>query len=133
MNNLNVIEQKNYYDLLRKTIESDLIQNNLLSKYITVDGVLDIAKIKNESEEYRKQLVLAQSMVHSLKSDVEELTTENENLKKNLEKFNNNSNYNNIINKFNNEKSNLENSMTLLKLENDKLKKDISNYEKKNK
>ena len=52
MNNLNVIEQKNYYDLLRKTIESDLIQNNLLSKYITVDGVLDIAKIKNESEEY---------------------------------------------------------------------------------
>ena len=109
MNNLNVIEQKNYYDLLRKTIESDLIQNNLLSKYITVDGVLDIAKIKNESEEYRKQLVLAQSMVHSLKSDVEELTRENENLKNNLEKFNNNSNYNNIINKFNNEKSNLEN------------------------
>ena len=76
---IDIEEQKNYYDLLRKTIENDLLKNGVLNKYINVDGVLELAKIKNECEEYRKQLVLAQSMINSLKSDVEDLIKENNN------------------------------------------------------
>ena len=94
---INIEEQKNYYELLKKIIENDLIKNNLLSKYITVDGILDLAKIKSESDEYRKQLVLAQSMINSLKSDVEDLTKEN-NILKNKMNINESKDFINISN-----------------------------------
>ena len=39
--------------------------------------MINLAKIKLETEEYKKQLVLAQSMINSLKSDLVELIKEN--------------------------------------------------------
>ena len=99
---IDIEEQKNYYDLLRKTVENDLLKNGLLNKYITADGVLEFAKIKNECEEYRKQLVLAQSMINSLKSDVEDLIKENniyKNEKNNESKDNNINNVSNELQK----------------------------------
>ena len=39
-------------------------------------------------EEYKKQLVLAQSMINSLKSDLVDVTKENANYKKNMSKLN---------------------------------------------
>ena len=114
---IDIEQQKNYYELLKKIIENDLIKNNLLNKYITVDGILDLAKIKNESEEYRKQLVLAQSMINSLKSDVEDLIKEN-NIYNN--KKNNESKDNNI----NNENNELKKKINDLTRENLKLNKE---------
>ena len=80
---VNAEETKNYYDMLKKTIEIDLIKNGLLNRYINVDGVIELAKMKMEMEEYRKKLVLSTSMITALKSDVEELTRENTMLKTN--------------------------------------------------
>ena len=122
---IDIEEQKNYYDLLRKTVENDLLKNGLLNKYITADGVLEFAKIKNECEEYRKQLVLAQSMINSLKSDVEDLIKEN-NIYKNKE--NNESKDNNI----NNVSNELQKKINDLTRENLKLNKELSNFKDEN-
>ena len=122
---IDIEEQKNYYDLLRKTVENDLLKNGLLNKYITADGVLEFAKIKNECEEYRKQLVLAQSMINSLKSDVEDLIKEN-NIYKN--KKNNESKDNNI----NNVSNELQKKINDLTRENLKLNKELSNFKDEN-
>ena len=119
-------EQRNMIALLKQTIDNDLIKNNLLKKYITSDEVIDFVKIKNEAEEYRKELVLSQALVNSLKSEIEIYINEKnkvDDLKndyykkenKNIKSFyspngknikienediydNNNDNYNNIIN-----------------------------------
>ena len=64
-------EQRNMIALLKQTIDNDLIKNNLLKKYITSDEVIDFVKIRNEAEEYRKELVLSQALVNSLKSEIE--------------------------------------------------------------
>ena len=122
---IDIEEQKNYYDLLRKTVENDLLKNGLLNKYITADGVLEFAKIKNECEEYRKQLVLAQSMINSLKSDVEDLIKEN-NIYKNEK--NNESKDNNI----NNVSNELQKKINDLTRENLKLNKELSNFKDEN-
>ena len=122
---IDIEEQKNYYDLLRKTVENDLLKNGLLNKYITADGVLEFAKIKNECEEYRKQLVLAQSMINSLKSDVEDLIKEN-NIYKNEK--NNESKDNNI----NNVSNELQKKINDLTRENLKLNKELSNFKDDN-
>ena len=74
---VNAEEQKNYYDMLKKTIEVDLIKNGLLSRNISVDGVIDFANMRIELEDYKKKLIVAQSMINSLKSDIDELTREN--------------------------------------------------------
>ena len=74
-------EQKNYMNLIKKTIETDLIKNGVLNRYITVDGIIDLSKLKLETEDLRKKLVLAQSMINSLKHDLEELSKENNDLK----------------------------------------------------
>ncbi len=120
---INIEEQKNYYELLRKIIENDLIKNNLLNKYITVDGILDLAKIKSESDEYRKQLVLAQSMINSLKSDVEDLTKEN-NILKNKKNLNESKDYINISNISNEMKRKISD----LTQENIKLNQELNNF-----
>ena len=62
--------------MLKKTIEVDLIKNGLLSRNISVDGVIDFANMRIELEDYKKKLIVAQSMINSLKSDIDELTRE---------------------------------------------------------
>ena len=122
---IDIEEQKNYYDLLRKTIENDLLKNGVLNKYINVDGVLELAKIKNECEEYRKQLVLAQSMINSLKSDVEDLIKENTNFKNEKNENDNKDKINNLNNEF-------QKQINELTKENMKLNKELNNFKNEN-
>ena len=122
---IDIEEQKNYYDLLRKTIENDLLKNGVLNKYINVDGVLELAKIKNECEEYRKQLVLAQSMINSLKSDVEDLIKENNN-------FKNEKNVNDSKDKINNLNNEFQKQINELTKENMKLNKELNTFKDEN-
>ena len=115
---INAAEQQNYTDLLKKTIENELIKNGLLNGNINAEGVIDLAKIRLESEEYKKQLVLAQSMINSLKNDLVELTKENKEYKLNEEKN---------INIKNNESINMNNQIFDI---NNKLMSYKNNYEK---
>ena len=154
---INEAEQQNYADLLKKTIENELIKNGLLNHNINAEGVIDLAKIRLESEEYKKQLVLAQSMINSLKNDLVELTKEKEDLKLNKDNnINNNesinmnnqifdinkklinykNNYEKISKDFEkllNEKKNIKNENTILKKEINQLKIKINNIENNNK
>jgi chromosome segregation ATPase len=127
---INSEESKNYYDLLKTTIENDLIKNGLLNNYITSENIIDLGKIKVECEEYRKQLVLAQSMINSLKSDVEELTKELENKNK-INEGNDINELNNKIEALLNEKENLLFQISEMKNENSKLKTENININMK--
>ena len=147
---INTAEQQNYSDLLKKTIENELIKNGLLNHNINLDGVIDLGKIRLECEEYKKQLVLAQSMISSLKNDLVELTKENDDLKINQEKnthINNNEsinmnnqifdinkkliNYKNNYEKISNDFEKLLLEKKNLKNENSILKKEIKNLKNK--
>ena len=119
---INAAEQQNYADLLKKTIENELIKNGLLNKNFNAEEVIDLAKTKLESEDYKKQLILAHSMINSLKSDLIEITKENDEYKANKDK---------LINIKNNESINMNNDQ-LLEI-NQKLIYYKENFEKINK
>ena len=106
--------------MIRKTIETDLIKNGMLNRYITVDGVIDLSKMKLETEDLRKKLVLAQSMINSLKHDLEELSKENEELKQQKDIVHTDNTTNNEVTKGNKDEINL------MKSHNEKMK---SEYE----
>ena len=145
---INAAEQRNYIDLLKKTIENELIKNGLLNQNIKVEEIIDFAKIKLENEECKKQLVLAHSMINSLKSDLVELTKENEEYKmykdknisiKNNESININNeqildinqkliNYKENYEKINEDFEKLMNEKKQIKKENNKLKNEIIKY-----
>ena len=48
---INAAEQQNYADLLKKTIENELIKKGLLNHNVNAEEVIDFAKIKLESKE----------------------------------------------------------------------------------
>ena len=145
---INAAEQQNYADLLKKTIENELIKNGLLNKNFNAEEVIDLAKTKLESEKYKKQLILAHSMINSLKNDLIELTKENEEYKanknklttiKNNESINMNNeqfleinqkliNYKENFEKINKDFEKLMNEKKQIKKENKKLKKEIIEY-----
>ena len=105
--------QKNVIDVLQQAINSDICKNSNLKDYITVENIVDFTQIKMEAEQYRKELVLSQALVNSLKSEIELLNKEkkennffsnnNQNLNNNI--GNSNYNYNEVNN--NNEDHNL--------------------------
>ena len=105
--------QKNVIDVLQQAINSDICKNSNLKDYITVENVVDFTQLKMEAEQYRKELVLSQALVNSLKSEIELLNKEkkennffsnnNQNLNNNI--GNSNYNYNEVNN--NNEDHNL--------------------------
>ena len=64
---INAAEQQNYADLLKKTIENELIKNGLLNKNFNAEEVIDLAKTKLESEDYKKQLILAHRNIKQIK------------------------------------------------------------------
>ena len=74
---LNNEEQKNLIAILQQTIDNDLIKTNTINQYITHDNVIDFIKLKNESENYRKQLVLSQALINSLKAEIDNLHRNN--------------------------------------------------------
>ena len=107
-------EQKNIINILEKTINNDLIKNGLINQYITSDNLIDFTKLKNECEQYRKELVLSQALVNSLKSEIEQLNKEKKENKNKIELNSKieNSNYNNVeeISELNN-KNNINNKL----------------------
>ena len=59
-------EQRNYIEILRQTLESQLIKNGLSS--LKLDYVCDLAKIKDDNEKYRKELIMAKILILFLKN-----------------------------------------------------------------
>ena len=86
--------QKNVIDVLQQAINSDICKNSNLKDYITVENIVDFTQLKMEAEQYRKELVLSQALVNSLKSEIELLNKEK---KENNFFSNNNPNFNNNI------------------------------------
>ena len=96
--------QKNIIDILQQAIDNDISKNNELKKYLTIDNIVDFTQLKMEAEQYRKELVLSQALVNSLKSEIEQLNKEKEETKNNYNKnieYNNNENYDEENNKKN--------------------------------
>ena len=81
--------QKNIINILKQDIDNDICKNNDLKKYINIDNVVDFTQLKMESEQYRKELVLSQALVNSLKSEIEQLNKEKEEGKFNYNRNNN--------------------------------------------
>ena len=145
---INVAEQQNYADLLKKTIENELIKNGMINHNMKAEEMIDFAKIKLENEDCKKQLLLARSMISGLKNDLVELTKENEEYKMNKNKIininnnesilmNNNQildinrkliNYKENYEKINKDFEKLINEKKQIKKENNKLKKEINLY-----
>lgn len=73
-------EQKGVILLLKNNIENDFFKNNDIKKYITVENIVDFIKLKNENEQYKKELVLSQALVNSLQSENQQLIKERENI-----------------------------------------------------
>ena len=86
--------QKNVIDVLQQAINSDICKNSNLKDYITVENIVDFTQLKMEAEQYRKELVVSQALVNSLKSEIELLNKEK---KENNFFSNNNPNLNNNI------------------------------------
>ena len=82
--------QKNIIKVLQQAIDNDIIKNADLKKYITIDNIVDFTQLKIESEQYRKELVLSQALVNSLRSEIEQLNKEKEEGKNNFDGINNN-------------------------------------------
>ena len=65
-----IIEQNNNdILLLRSSIDNQFFENNDLTKYITTENIIDFIKLKNENEQYKKELVLSQALVNSLQTE----------------------------------------------------------------
>ena len=124
--------QKNIIDILQQAIDNDLTKNEELKKYITIDNIVDFTQLKMEAEQYRKELVLSQALVNSLKSEIEQLNKEKEEalIYKNMgNKNNKNDNYNEDENDMNNMEdmdNNINNNM------NNNMNKNMNNYYENN-
>ena len=68
-NELIIEEQDRTISLLRSSIENDFFKNNDIIKYITTENIIDFIQLKNENEQYKKELVLSQALVNSLKNE----------------------------------------------------------------
>ena len=87
-NNELIIDEQNGVILLLKTnIENGFFRNNDIKKYITIENIVDFIKLKNENEQYKKELVLSQALVNSLQSENHQLLKEKENLLKKKEEI----------------------------------------------
>ena len=80
-------EQRNYIEILKQTIEQDLIKTGLMKnldesskKYNMkpVDLIADYSKIKMENEKIKKDLIMEQVILTDIKNDLD--TTKNENI-----------------------------------------------------
>ena len=117
--------QKNIIDVLKKALDNDICKNNNLKNYITVDNIVDFTQLKMEAEQYRKELVLSQALVNSLKSEIEQINKENE-----VKKFNllnkKNLNPDMEVNNYNLNENNRNEEQNLIMSENISLKSNLN-------
>ena len=97
--------QKNIIDVLQKAINNDILKNNNLKNYLTVENIIDFTQLKSEAEQYRKELVLSQALVNSLKSEIEILNKEKKENNYNPENNQLNNNINSLNNNYNNNRN----------------------------
>ena len=90
-------EQKNYIEILKQTIESDLIKNELNFKEKNennnnnkFDILIEFTKLKIENEKIKKDLILEQAVLIELKSEFESIKKLNDELKEKNEFLENN-------------------------------------------
>ena len=83
-------EQRNYIEILKQTIEQDLIKTGLMKnldesskKYNMkpVDLIADYSKIKLENEKIKKDLIMEQVILTDIKNDLDNTKNENIDLK----------------------------------------------------
>ena len=118
-------EQKNYIEILKQTIESDLIKNELNFKEKNennnnnkFDILIEFTKLKIENEKIKKDLILEQAVLIELKSEFESIKKLNDELKEKNDFLENNKNNEIIINNSNIEKLKIENQNQKNLLEN---------------
>ena len=110
-NELIIEEQDRVISLLRSSIENDFFKNNDIIKYITTENIVDFIQLKNENEQYKKELVLSQALVNSLQAENLRLNQNKEENKEensdliNIETDDFLSNSENKLNEFNSENS----------------------------
>ena len=97
--------QNNIIDVLQKAINNDILKNNNLKNYLTVENIIDFTQLKSEAEQYRKELVLSQALVNSLKSEIEILNKEKKENNYNPENNQLNNNINSLNNNYNNNRN----------------------------
>ena len=68
-NELIIEEQDRTISLLRSSIENDFFKNNDIIKYITTENIIDFIQLKNENEQYKRELVLSKALVNSLQNE----------------------------------------------------------------
>ena len=56
-NELIIEEQERVISLVRSSIENGFLKNNDIIKYITTENIVDFIQLKNENEQYKKELV----------------------------------------------------------------------------
>ena len=128
-NELIIEEQDRVISLLRSSIESDFFKNNDIIKYITTENIVDFIQLKNENEQYKKELVLSQALVNSLQAENLRLNKNKEENKEensdliNIETDDFLSNSENKLNEFNSENSKENEVIKELNKENNILKK----------
>ena len=128
-NELIIEEQDRVISLLRSSIESDFFKNNDIIKYITTENIVDFIQLKNENEQYKKELVLSQALVNSLQAENLRLNQNKEENKEensdliNIETDDFLSNSENKLNEFNSENSKENEVIKELNKENNILKK----------
>ena len=142
-------EQRNYIQILKETIESNLYKSGLANliqsskQYQSYDNdsladfFIDFNRNKSESEKYRKELNLANNVINdnkqeikSIRKDLEDLSTENILLKQKIEKeketkkemINERERYDTTIN-------NLTTSINSLRTQNQILRDQIQEYQ----
>jgi hypothetical protein len=128
-NELIIEEQDRTISLLRSSIENDFFKNNDIIKYITTENIVDFIQLKNENEQYKKELVLSQALVNSLQAENLRLNQNKEENKEensdliNVETDDFLSNSENKLNEFNSENSKENEVIKELNKENNILKK----------
>ena len=93
-----------------------------MKNYLTVENIIDFTQLKLEAEQYRKELVLSQALVNSLKSEIE-ILNKDKNKSNNMELINNNIEPINYSNNFNN---NIKEDHNLIMSENLSLKTNLN-------
>lgn len=96
-------EQKNYIEILRQTIESNIFKNglqtmlnmqkpyykdNVKNSITNVDIMIDMNKLLNESEKYRKEGVLKDVLINELRQEIDLLLKNKDDLTLKNNRFN---------------------------------------------
>ena len=98
-------KQKEEIESLRNNIKNNSFNNN--QNDINEKNEI-IKKLKNENETFRKELVLSQALINSLKSELQCYNLSNNKFFKKIKLFNENEKNNNYKNNFNNSADNID-------------------------